>query len=56
MGQIQPKVCATDACYKNNKTYQNHPNYARWIVRYHDNLLKLQETHPEVYDDLVGLA
>ena len=23
----------------------NHVNYARWIVRYHDNLLKLEETH-----------
>ena len=23
MDQIQPKVCVTDACYKNNKTYQN---------------------------------
>ena len=29
----------------------NHPNYARWTVRYHDNLLKLQETHPEIYDE-----
>ena len=27
----------------------NHPNYACWIVRYEDNLLKLKETHPEVY-------
>ena len=27
----------------------NHINYARWIVRYNDNLLKLEETHPEVY-------
>ena len=22
----------------------NHHNYARWLVRYHDNLLKLSET------------
>ena len=29
----------------------NHPNYARWIVMYHDNLLKLRETHPTVYDE-----
>ena len=29
----------------------NHQNYARWLVRYHDNLLKLSETHPEVYMD-----
>ena len=21
----------------------NHPNYARWLVRYHDNLLKLKK-------------
>ena len=27
----------------------NHPNYARWLVRYEDNLLKLKESHPEVY-------
>ena len=29
----------------------NHINYARWIVRYTDNLLKLEETHPEVYNE-----
>ena len=29
----------------------NHQKYARWLVRYHDNLLKLSETHPEVYKD-----
>ena len=29
----------------------NHPNYARWAVKYHDNLLRLSETHPEVYED-----
>ena len=29
----------------------NHINYARWIVRYNDNLLKLEETHPEVYNE-----
>ena len=27
----------------------NHPNYARWLVRYYDSILKLNETHPEVY-------
>ena len=27
----------------------NHINYARWLIRYHDNLLKLQQTHPKVY-------
>ena len=29
----------------------NHPNYARWIVRYHDNIMKLKETHPIVYEE-----
>ena len=29
----------------------NHPNYARLLVRYHDNLLKLSETHKDVYDE-----
>ena len=28
----------------------NHSNYARWLVRYHDNLLKLGETYKDVYD------
>ena len=27
----------------------NQPNYARWAVRYHGNLLKLKESLPEVY-------
>ena len=27
----------------------NQPNYARLTVKYHDNHLKLPETHPEVY-------
>lgn len=26
----------------------NQSNYARWLQRYHDNLLKLNETHPEL--------
>ncbi|CAG5085062.1 Protein of unknown function [Cotesia congregata] len=26
----------------------NQPNYARWLVKYHDNLLKIGETHPEI--------
>ena len=29
----------------------NHSNYARWLVRYHDNLLKLSETQKDVYDE-----
>eukprot|EP00794_Sanderia_malayensis_P015514 gene15514-17096_t len=29
----------------------NQPNYARWTVKYHDNLLKLPESHPEVYEE-----
>ncbi len=24
----------------------NQPNYARWLVRYHDNLLSIRSTHP----------
>ena len=27
----------------------NQPNYARWTVKFHDNLLKLEESHPEIY-------
>ena len=29
----------------------NHVNYARWSVKYYDSLLKLPESHPEVYND-----
>ena len=29
----------------------NHHNYARWLVVYHNILLKLQNTHPQVYED-----
>ena len=29
----------------------NHQNYARWLLKYYHNLLKLPETHPEVYED-----
>ena len=29
----------------------NHPNYARWIVRHYDNLLKLNTCHPELYTE-----
>ena len=29
----------------------NQPNNARWTVKYHDNLLKLPETYPEVYKE-----
>ena len=24
------------------------PNYARWLVKYHNNLLTIDETHPEI--------
>lgn len=24
----------------------NQPNYARWLVKYHDNLMKIEDTHP----------
>ena len=29
----------------------NHPSYARQLVRYHGNFLKLSETHKDVYDE-----
>ena len=29
----------------------NHPNYARWAVRFHDNLLKLQDSHTTTYEE-----
>ena len=29
----------------------NHQNYARWLTIYHDNLMKLDETHPAVFEE-----
>ena len=29
----------------------NRINYARWLVKYHDNLLKASITHPVVFQD-----
>ena len=29
----------------------NQPNYARWLVKYHNNLLLAPDTHPEVYQE-----
>ena len=29
----------------------NHPNYARYLVYYHDCLIKLKSTHPQVYKE-----
>jgi hypothetical protein len=29
----------------------NQPNYARWTTRYHDNLLKLKDSHPLIYEN-----
>ena len=29
----------------------NQPNHARWMTIYHNNLLRLSRTHPEVYND-----
>lgn len=26
----------------------HHQNYARWLVRYHDNLLRMEDTHPGI--------
>lgn len=30
----------------------NRPNYARWLVKYHDNLIKIEEAHSEIYEAL----
>jgi hypothetical protein len=32
----------------------NHPNYARWLVRYHSNLLSIDETHPGLAEELAN--
>ena len=29
----------------------NHHNYARWIIHYHHNLVKLPSTHADVFDE-----
>ena len=29
----------------------NFPNYARWAVMFHDNLLKLQDSHPTIFGE-----
>ena len=29
----------------------NHVNYAQWLVKYYDNLIKFSHTHAEVYKD-----
>ena len=29
----------------------NQPNYARWLVKYHNSLLVAPDTHPEVYQE-----
>ena len=30
----------------------NQPNYSRWLVKYHDNLIKIDETHPGLINQL----
>ena len=30
----------------------SHSNYPRWLVKYYDSILKLNETHPEVYNEI----
>lgn len=30
----------------------NQPNYARWLIKYHENLIKLEETHPQLYENM----
>ena len=29
----------------------NHPNYCRWLIRFLDNLMRLDESHPLLYKD-----
>ena len=29
----------------------HHPEYARWAVKYYENLINLPDTHPDVHDD-----
>ncbi|XP_046977302.1 uncharacterized protein LOC124543218 [Vanessa cardui] len=29
-------------------------NYARWLLRYHDNLMKVEDTHPRLSEDLAA--
>ena len=29
----------------------NHPNYARWIVKFHKNLLELETSHPDLHEE-----
>ena len=29
----------------------NHQNYARWLTRFHDNLLRMEDTHPGITEE-----
>ena len=29
----------------------NHQNYSRWLTMYHDKLLKLKNSHPNIYEE-----
>ena len=29
----------------------NHQNYLRWLIMYHDKLLKLKNSHPNIYEE-----
>ena len=29
----------------------NHQNYSRWLTVYHDKLLKLKNSHPDIYEE-----
>ena len=31
----------------------NHLNYARWLVRYHDNIFKLKNIHPQIHENFL---
>lgn len=30
----------------------NQPNYSRWLAKYHDNLLNVEKTHPDLINHL----
>ena len=29
----------------------SHQNYSGWLIMYHDNLLKLKNSHPDIYEE-----
>ena len=50
LGDLELYICCLPRITNYFFTF-NHPNYAGWLMRYHDNLLKLSEIHKDVYDE-----